>query len=66
MTGPPREPDGNRLQILWDALRPGPGPLREPGGQAVSQQQEEVVTTWPVQAQAEGRDQGGAVAVTVV
>ncbi len=49
-----------------DALRPGPGPLREPGGQAVSQQQEEVVTTWPVPAQAEGRDQGGAVAVTVV
>ena len=66
MTGPPGEPDGDRLQILWGCVAVRLGPLREPGGQAVSPQQEEVVATWPVPARAEGRDQRGAVAMAAV
>jgi hypothetical protein len=67
VTGPPREPDGDRLQILWGCVAARLGPLRAPGGQAVWPKQEEVVTTWPVPTQAgQGRDQSGAVAVTAV
>ncbi len=66
VTGPPRESDGDRLQILGGFVASRPVPLREPGGQAVSPRQEEVVATWPVPARAEGRDQSGAVAMTVV
>ena len=66
MTGPPRESDGDRLQILGGCVASRPVPLRELVGQAVAPRQEEVFATWPVPARAEGRDQSGAVAMTAV
>ena len=66
MTDPRRESDGDTLQILGGCVASRPVSLREHGGQAVAQQQEEVFATLPVPARAEGRDQSGTVAVTAV
>ncbi len=64
-------PQGSRTvmdsNFCENVQRPGQARCGRRVGRAVSPRQEEMITTWPVPAQAgQGRDRGSAVGVTMV